>query len=166
MNVLEVEGIARYVKNNFPKFYLEPAAIAKRWHGIIGDFTRDEALDAVDYLGKNTDFLPTERSIRDRCQLVRKQAQQREYNREQSHLYNEAELSFRDVPGNTRFEKILYVCAEQAARSWQRDQDNEFYGDLLLKAKAAGFEFDGIDYDQIRPTGDADGFLTMARGHQ
>lgn len=165
MNVQEVEGIARYIKTNFPKFYQEPSAICNRWHGVIGQFRAEEALDAVDYLGRYSDFLPNERSIRDRCQLVRKQFEQREYNREQSHLYNEADLSFEGVPGATRAQQIKYVKGHQSSIHWiGGEHDNDAYNKYLLDAKAIGFEFDGVNYDSLSSTACGDEFDKMRIG--
>lgn len=63
-----------------------------------------------------------------------------------------AENEFRNVPGDTRLEKILFVCSERAAHHRSKGDLNEFHGDMLHVAREHGIEHEGVDYSEIRPS--------------
>ena len=161
----ETLDLLNYIKATAPKFYNVPSASVNSWHVALGGFSKREAVDAADFIVRNSKDSPAVSSIKAYCDRQRYNARRQQQMVEGDNHMRQATESFRDVPGDTRFKNVLYTCAQRAAEHWiNGETENEFYGDILLNAKSVGVTFEGVDYSSLKNSGSgiSEVFLKMA----
>ena len=155
MDKAEALRLLTHMRKIYNSFFIVPESAAASWAGILRDYSLADVSAALRQIQLTTDDPPGAHALKDACIKIRmgseQQAMYDSYNLQRSR----AAESFHGIPGGSRAEQILYVCAEQAARRWREGEQCEIFEDLLAKAKIKGFEFNGIDYDGIEMNGAA-----------
>ena len=151
MNRDEAHGLLNYIRQTANDFYIVPETASKSWAKALEQYTRNECMDAVDYIVANSDRSPTVSSIRAQIERIRYNRRTERENAYRSNLERVADKSFAGVPGETPYEQRIYVCADQAAKHWRGgEHDNDFFNARLLDAKKCGFKFEGVDYSKVK----------------
>lgn len=161
----EAWGLITMIRDSVQGFYVKADVAAGSWHYALRKYSISEAMHAVDCFIATTDQPPTPKGIAAYCDRKRNEEEQRRRHLDAVTQYEDAELSFVNIPGNNRGEKVVHVCAERAAQHWTDGNRNEFFGDMLLNAKVLGITFAGIEYEKIQHSGNgvSEGFLAMAK---
>ena len=165
MNKQEAHNLIEWLRNAQHDFFVKPEAASGLWADTLKRYTPIDAIDACQSIISSGGDVHTPHTIKAHCDRIRHEREQHERSIEDNRKYASASESFANVPGETRAQKILYVCAERASKRISDDYDNEFFGALLNKAKQAGITFDNVDYERIKNhTNDwCDGFVSFSR---
>lgn len=156
MDIKESLDLLELLKATKLGFFIEPKRAARSWQRSLCYYSNAEVLAALDYFESTTDEPPTALKLKNIC-IKKRQERDRQNKQYQDYQFEtDAAKSFVDVPGKNRVEKVVYVQAERAAQHYNNGEiDNEFFNDLLLKGQVLGFEFDGVDYDNLIGSGQA-----------
>lgn len=179
MNKQETIEILEYLKSTKTGIFLKPEKTWSSWNRKLERYSYNETMSAIEYLEDNTEpenfsrVFGNAAAIKAQCDRSRARREKNERNFESDQHKRQAEASFENVPGKTRTEKIIFIQAERAAEHYRpgflRDslcprseehikngeKDNVYYNDLLIKARAIGFEFEGVDYETLKGSGKA-----------
>ena len=159
MNKNDVLELLCYLQSTKVGFYLKPEKSWSSWLRKLDKYSYNEAMSAVEYLEDNT--APEKHSvifgnpdaIKSQCERSRARQERNVRDIEGEQQLKRAGLSFKNVPGKTRSEQVVYVCAERSAYHWRNGEtDNEYFNTQLGNARNLGFLFDGVDYSKIKQT--------------
>jgi hypothetical protein len=158
----ETIEVLEYLRSTKVNWYIKPDKAWGSWMRKLVNYTQDEVFGAVAYLEDNTEpekhsaVFGSPNAIKSACDRARHDKETDERKEKDKEYYRKAEESFRGIPGKDRTEQVIYVQAQCASEHWLNGKrDNEFFNDLLIKGQALGFEFEGVDYNNLTGSGKA-----------
>lgn len=149
---MDSEGVIRvltWIKGSYPDFFVDPKVAVNRWLSILHPYKASTVWCTLETMAAQSDALPTPLSLKEACDREIRQKEQREQFREQDERKSMISKQFETVPGKTHFDKIQFVCSERAAEHWKSGNRDDYYHDLLSRARDCGILHDGINYDEI-----------------
>jgi hypothetical protein len=146
----ETISVLEWIKGSYSDFYIDPSVAADRWLSSLERYDRETVMSTLHTMSAQTDALPTPLSVKAGCERELQEAEQRRAFRARERHADRVKDSFENIPGDTRLQKIRFVCSQRAAEHWIGGDKSDFFNDVLHLARLSGIEHEGVDYNEVR----------------